>query len=211
MTSNQCKRDIVKGFFEHGVVKINTSVPFVLASGQTSPVYFDHRRIFSQVQLRRLVVKTWAVELLNEFEKRSIRNVSFAGTATAGIAPAFALADYLESSFVYVRSNRKSHGTGQLVEGIIRQGESLVVVDDMVTTGGSLVAACENLRDEGNIPVLATAITSHDRSDSVKNFQRAEVPFFSLFKSREIFSIACQQGLVSEQEEKSVLQWIAQI
>lgn len=197
MLSESTKCEIVRGLFECGVVKVSAEKPFILASGRESSIYLDHRRIYSFPKLRRQVTRAWAIGLMAELERQNVRKVGIAGTATAGIAPAYALADFLESNFVYVRGAAKTHGTSQLVEGDFDLALPYVVVDDMVTTGGSLIDAADKLREAGAKVVLASSITSHALPQANAKFAERNLTFYSLFESGEVFDLALELSLIS--------------
>jgi orotate phosphoribosyltransferase len=201
MIDADLKGEIVKGFFDGGIVKVNFENPFTLASGKKSPLYFDHRRIYSYPKLRKQVTRAWANQLMGELESRNIRNVAIAGTATAGIAPALALADFLEVPFIYVRSAPKSHGTTQCVEGNLQLDRSYVVVDDMVTTGGSIVEAATKLREAGGSVAMLSSITTHNLLAAKKAM--GDNTCFSLLTSLEILDTAHQLSLLSRADLES--------
>jgi len=208
--TQQLKAEIVAGFFRHRVALVNTSEPFRLASGALSPVYLDHRRIFSIPSLREKVALLWADVVRAEVGDASAAGADLvvAGTATAGIAPAYALASKLEARFVYVRSKAKEHGLGRMVEGVWTPGDGCIVVDDMVTTGGSLLEAALRLRDERGEPLLATSITRHDFPKTQQRFDKEGLPLVSCFTSRELFTLAARSGFLSEEDLATVLAWL---
>ena len=208
--NQRLKAEIVAGFFRHRIAMVNTSEPFRLASGSLSPVYLDHRRIFSVPELRGKVVTLWADVVRAEVGDPSVAQADLvvAGTATAGIAPAYALASKLESRFVYVRSKAKEHGLGRMVEGVWAPGDGCIVVDDMVTTGGSLLEASARIRDERGKPLLATSITRHDFARTRERFEKEGLALVSCFTSRELFTLAAQGGFLSEEDLATVLAWL---
>ena len=205
--------ELVQGLFEYGIVSVNTQQPFVLASGRTSPVYFDHRRLFSVPKLRTLALRAWACALEIAFPKLSSpdgQGVVIVGTATAGIAPAFALAQLMQKRFAYVRSQSKAHGMGRMVEGVWKEGDTCLVVDDMITTGKSVLEAVARLRQECGIVMGVTSFNSHPFASTEARFAEAAVPFFSLHKSDELLGMATELGLITEAELQIVLRWYAQ-
>lgn len=205
--------DLVKGFFAHRIIEVNTRTPFVLASGKTSPVYFDHRRIFSLPKLRDAVVHAWAVKLSDALAAQGISSGSeivLAGTATAGIAPAYALAQAMGCAFVYVRSKPKGHGQGRMVEGAFDEvaHRPMVVVDDMVTTGGSLLESVRALRAEGAMLCLATSITRHDFAATRTRFAESSLNLVTLFTTHEIFDTASRLGLLGGDDLRVMMSWL---
>ena len=171
----------------YGVVKIDHKKPFTLASGKISPYYFDHRRIFSVPELRNLIISLWSQKIQKEL-KIPLTDVCFAGTATAGIAPAYALAQANQASFIYVRAQAKSHGTGNLVEGVWDPAQPTIVVDDMVTTGKSLLQAAEQLRSCNTQLIAAACITQQINNDVEFSFQNAGLRCISLFNVNELLN-----------------------
>ncbi len=206
-------KDIIRGFFESNVIRINAQNLFKLSSGQESPIYLDHRKIFSDPALRRLVVQQWAQLIQQEyksyFEKE--KNIVFAGTATAGIAPAYALAEVFSAGFVYVRMKPKEHGLKSLIEGSLPPLAQLIVVDDMVTTGGSILQCAENLRQEGYSVLTSTSISYHHLSKTMSLFKEKEIKLLSLFKTTTILDIAYGMGLVNTKEMQSIMEWLTNL
>jgi orotate phosphoribosyltransferase len=208
MILDETFRDIIKGFFDHGIIQVNMQVPFVLASGKTSPVYLDHRRIFSVPDLRRKVLVRWAHLLNAEHRLSSEPKLVFAGTATAGIAPAFGLAEHFGAGFVYVRSKPKDHGTGGMVEGILPPGSNVVIVDDMVTTGGSLLKAVTALQEKGAQVRLATSVSRHELKQTEQNFAKSHVSLVSLFKTTDIFDTAYRMDILDSKALRAIMAWL---
>lgn len=203
------KQNIIKEMFEHKVVEVNLEKPFVLASGITSPLYLDHRRIFSVPSLRRQLVEAWQEFLVEQVGKISFKDVVFAGTATAGIAPAYALAETCGAAFVYVRSKLKEHGAGRAIEGLFEPEKQHIVVDDMVTTGGSLLRAVDILQNHDVKVLCATSVTSHNFSVMHENFKSRQIKLHGFFTTAEIFDCAYQNGLMNSAQMRAVGEWIA--
>ena len=201
---------LVKGFFEHKIIEVSVDKPFVLASGRESPVYIDHRRIFSVPQLRKKVAHLWAQKILETLRVPSDTNLVVAGTATAGIAPGYALAEELHCGFVYVRSKPKEHGTAKVVEGVWTPGSRVLVVDDMVTTGGSILDAVQKIRDAQGQVVFASSITRHDFPATLDKFTAMHIDLVSVFKTTDIFDTAYKLNLLGSKEMRAVMGWLAQ-
>ena len=194
------KQKVIQEFFDKQIVKVNVSEPFILTSGKTSPVYIDHRKIFSFPMLRDLIFDLWTQVLTQNHPNINYNHVVFAGTATAGIAPAYGLASKLGAGFVYVRSKPKGHGLKALVEGFVPEGSQIIVVDDMVTTGGSILQAVDSLKKEfpHSVVLCATSISRHESESTIKNFQDNHCSLVSLFRVPEIFEIAFNTGLIDK-------------
>ena len=201
---------VVKGFFEHKIIDVSVDKPFVLASGRESPVYIDHRRIFSVPQLRKKVAHMWAQKILETLRVPSDASLVVAGTATAGIAPAYALAEELNCRFVYVRSKPKDHGTAKIVEGVWTPGSKVIVVDDMVTTGGSLLDAVQKMREAQGQVLFASSITRHAFPATLEKFKSQQLDLVSLFKTTDLFDTAYKLNLLGSKELRAVMAWLAQ-
>ena len=203
-------KEIVRGFFEAKVIQININEKFKLSSGKESPLYLDHRRIFSFPKLRKLVVEEWSnligQECQRHFEKE--KNLVFAGTATAGIAPAYALAEAFSAGFIYVRSKHKEHGLKSMVEGTVPHSAHIIVVDDMITTGSSILHCADSLRNEGYKVLTTTSISYHNLDKTVSLFQEKQIGLLSLLKTTDILDVAYGMNLVDGKEMRSIMEWI---
>jgi len=201
---------IVDHFFVENVIKVDQSHPFVLSSGMSAPIYLDHRRAFTNPTLRKLLIQAWADKIEMKLKELKLRpqNIVCTGTATAGIAPALALADYWGVPFVYVRQKPKDHGTQQLIEGAFDPSTLHLVVDDMLTTGNSIVGAVSGLKKMNAKIACATTVTSHCLSLAEVQLSDLSLPFVSLFNTRDILEIAQGLGLISQADLRTVTQWL---
>ncbi|HPX06430.1 MAG TPA: orotate phosphoribosyltransferase, partial [Tenuifilaceae bacterium] len=136
------RNDVVKNLLQINAIKLNPSNPFTWASGWKSPIYCDNRKTLSYPAVRNLICDKFA-----ELIRAKYPNVEvIAGVATGAIAHGMLVADRLNLPFVYIRSAAKKHGLENLVEGDIKSGQKVVVVEDLVSTGMSSLAAVEALR-----------------------------------------------------------------
>jgi orotate phosphoribosyltransferase len=207
---SQQLQSIVDYFFIEKVMQVDAGRPFVLSSGLPSPVYLDHRRAFTNPQLRQRLTQAWAEQIEIQLKEMKLKpqNVVCAGTATAGIAPAMALADYWNASFIYVRQKPKEHGTQQLVEGAFEPSRPHLVIDDMLTTGQSLMRAVDGLKQSGAKVVCATTVTSHGLAIAEAQLKEHSLPYVSLFKTPQILEIAQGLGLISQADLRTVSEWL---
>lgn len=206
-------KEIVKGFFEAKVIQINTTNRFKLSSGKESPIYLDHRKIFSYPKLRKIVMQEWSALIKSEFKSyiEKEKNIVFAGTATAGIAPAYALAEIFSCGFIYVRSKAKDHGLKSTIEGFVPHSANIIVVDDMVTTGGSILHSTDNLRQEGLNILTTTSISYHNLNKTMSLFKEKEVGLLSLFKTTDILDIAYGMNFIDSKEMRSIMEWLTSL
>lgn len=204
---------IVDLFFAEQIIKVNSANPFVLSSGAKAPIYLDHRRAMSSPKLRTLLIQAWAQRIEAKLKELNIRpqNVVCVGTATAGIAPAMALAIHWDASFLYVRQKPKGHGLQQMVEGVFDPGRPHLIVDDMLTTGQSLFKTVDVLHQLDTNSVCATTVTSHGLLSAHRKFDKIKLPFVSLFDTKLILSIAQELGLISQADVRTVASWIEEL
>jgi len=204
--------DMIQGFFEHKIVEINIKNPFLLASGRTSPVYLDHRKIFSHPKLRTGVLQLWSRTLLSYLPPNcDPSTVAIVGTATAGIAPAFGLSTLWNCAFAYVRSQSKGHGLKNTIEGVIPAGAPVIVVEDMVTTGGSVLKACNDVRAAGGNLLFATCISQHRRTETDVLFIENKLSLVNLIKTDLLFEGAQRMNIISTEEAQVVARWLAEL
>jgi orotate phosphoribosyltransferase len=211
------KKELVKLFLEIGALRINTQSPFVLASGKQSPIYFDHRVLMSLVDVRNLLADIWSQEVLEILSVKSIQiqSLVIAGTVSAGIAPAFLLADRLKVQFAYVRTAPKGHGTGKQWEGLqLKSGQTVLLLDDMITTGKSVAGAAMGVTQvcsETNANFLGVScVTRHPFSqtmDFVSSLSQGKL-FHSCFESTQIISLGEKIGLVSASDAQLCYHWL---
>lgn len=220
---------LVDLMFQYGCVCIDTDKGFALAAGGRSPVYLDHRRLFAVPGLRELALDLWTESLQGYLSRVVLKGDRFvaadwviAGTATAGIAPAFGLAARLGCPFAYVRSGNKAHGLGRAVEGAEVGSSRVVVVDDMVTTGSSLLTAAHQLKREGAAVACATSFTTRvarhelawvacgaEVGASAHEPSAAErLDFYAVASLRELLGVARQLAVIRPEQWSEVDRWL---
>lgn len=179
---------IFREFIESGALKVDTDKGFELTSGGRAPVYIDHRALFGHPRARALALDLWVEAVLRNLGPEQLKCSAVAGTATAGIAPAFGLAERMVLPFCYVRSQAKAYGLGRRIEGFLPEGSFAIVVDDMVSTGGSLLAAAQALREsEMNVSVsLLTSFTA--RASTQALLEKEGFSFVCVFTLRELLN-----------------------
>ena len=184
-------------------IKLNTQKPFTWSSGWKSPIYCDNRLSLSYPDVR-LAVKQGLVHAIQEnfFTAESI-----AGVATAGIAHGALVADALDLPFLYVRPKPKEHGMGNLIEGRVVKNQKVVVVEDLVSTGGSSLKAVEALRSAGFKVLGMVSVFSYGFDVASKNFYEADVSLISLSDYGHLLSQAVQEKYVGEDEIISLKAW----
>lgn len=184
-------------------IKLNTSKPFTWSSGWKSPIYCDNRLSLSYPEIRT-TIKEGLVQAIREnfFTAESI-----AGVATAGIAQGALVADAMNLPFLYVRPKPKDHGMENLIEGKITKGQKVVVVEDLVSTGGSSLKTTQALRDAGFQVLGMVSIFSYGFDLATRNFYEANTSLISLSDYTHLISYAQEHKLITNDQLTSLKAW----
>ena len=172
MLADALARDLLR----IGAVAIRPDDPFTWASGRRSPVYTDNRLALSHPDVRDRVADGFAAVVRERFPQAD----AVSATATAGIAPGALLADRLGLPFSYVRSSAKGHGRENRIEGAVEAGQQIVLVEDLVSTGGSALSAAEALRERGADVVAVVAVFTYGFPEADAAFASAGLPLVTL-------------------------------
>lgn len=184
-------------------VKLSPDKPFTWASGWKSPIYCDNRTTLSYPVVRE-IIKNSFVELI----KRKFTGIEvIAGVATGGIPQGVLVSQELNLPFVYVRSAAKGHGMGNLVEGKLTKGAKTVVVEDLISTGGSSVTAIEALRNEGADILGLVAIFTYSFTKASESFGAINCPFFTLSNYNSLLETALETNYITQAQLKSLEEW----
>tara|TARA_R110001592_G_scaffold307299_2_gene580570 strand:+ start:69366 stop:70013 length:648 start_codon:yes stop_codon:yes gene_type:complete len=185
-------------------VKLQPKNPFTWASGIQSPIYCDNRSILSHPSIRTYIRQVLTEKINEQFPKPEI----VAGVATGGIAIGALVAQEMGLPFVYVRSSAKGHGMQNLIEGgTIEQGQSVIVIEDLISTGKSSLLAVKALKEAGANVKGLVAIFSYGFEESVKAFADEKVPFHTLTNYNTLVEHAASLDYVSKDEIESLNAW----
>jgi orotate phosphoribosyltransferase len=184
-------------------VKLKPEDPFTWASGWKSPIYCDNRVALSHPEVRNYVKEKLASLVVEEFRDADL----IMGVATAGIAPGVLVADVLDLPFAYVRPEPKKHGMGNQVEGEMKAGQKVVVVEDLISTGKSSLKAVEAIKAEGGIVLGVVSIFTYQFVEAMENFRTAGVPYFSLGNYQTLIRQALETGYVKPEQMQSLDEW----
>lgn len=196
-------KNIAKMLMEVEAVKLKPEAPFTWASGWKSPIYCDNR-----VTLSSPHVRTYIKEQLAELIKREFPNVTaISGVATGAIAQGALVSDQLALPFSYIRSKAKDHGMENLIEGRISPSDKVVVVEDLISTGGSSLKAVEALRHHGCEVLGMVAIYTHGLETSVKAFEDAGVKLFTLSNYNTVIQEAIASQYITKEQEETLQEW----
>ena len=184
-------------------VKLEPSHPFTWASGWKSPFYCDNRKTLSYPSLRNFVKIEIARLILENFGQAD----AIAGVATGAIPQGALVADELNLPFVYVRSTPKDHGLENLIEGELRPGMKVVVVEDLVSTGGSSLKAVEAIRRDGCEVIGMIASFTYGFDVAVQAFKNAKVNLITLTNYEAVLEVALKTGYITEKDVEILKVW----
>lgn len=184
-------------------IKLNPANPFTWASGLKSPIYCDNRVTLSYPQVRTFIREGFVKMCLDKFGKPDV----IAGVATGGIPQGALVAQELGLPFVYVRSEKKSHGMNNQIEGVINSGQSVVIIEDLVSTGKSSLNAVEALREKGAIIKGMLAIFTYGMDVAAENFKNNKCDVFTLTNYNALIQKAAEENYIRENDLASLLEW----
>lgn len=184
-------------------IKLQPSTPFTWASGWKSPIYCDNRKTLSFPSLRTFV----KIELCHTIQEQFPEANAVAGVATGAIAQGVLVADELGLPFAYVRSKPKDHGMGNLIEGELPEGAKVVVVEDLISTGGSSLKAVEALRSAGFEVVGMVASYTYGFPVAEKAFAEAGVRLETLTDYKHVVEVAAETGYIQPAERQLLSEW----
>lgn len=186
-------KEIAKISLEIGAVKFDPKNPFLWASGYRMPIYNDNRLLLGNSRHRQLIAEGFR-SILNT---KNIAIDVVAGTATGGIAPATSLANLLETPLIYVRPTLKSHGMQNQVEGILLPMQKVVVIEDLISTGGSALKAINAIRETGGQVEHCLSIFSYGFQKAIEQFKNAQCQLHWLTNFQEIIGQAKKNKTIS--------------
>ena len=184
-------------------VKLQPSNPFTWASGWKSPIYCDNRKLMSYPSIRNFIKIQFARIILEKYPQVD----AIAGVATGAIAPGALVADLLGIPFVYIRSTPKDHGLENLIEGDLKPNQKVVVVEDLVSTGGSSLKAVEAIRRDGSDVLGMVAIFTYGFPIAQKSMKEARVELTTLCDYDAILDEALRTDYIDQAELKILQDW----
>lgn len=194
---------IAENLLQIKAIKLQPNNPFTWSSGWKSPIYCDNRKILSYPNVRTFVRQSFTQQILDEFGKPDV----IAGVATGGIAHGALVAQELGVPFIYVRSSAKGHGLQNMIEGDFSEDHNVVVVEDLISTGGSSLKAVEALRDAKLHVKGVVAIFSYGFKQAKKAFEEADCSLKVLSNYDVLIDKALEQGAISKNDMDSLRDW----
>ena len=196
-------RKLASELLRIGAVLLRPNAPFTWASGWHSPIYCDNRRILSDPQLRSKVASWLSEDARKLYPEAEVA----AGVATGAIAHGVLAADRLGKPFVYVRPKPKDHGTGSQIEGVLPEGAKVVVIEDLILTGMSSLAAVKALREAGAEVCGMVAIFTYEFETAMKQFEDADVKLHTLSNYSALIEEASEEGFIKDSDKEMLKQW----
>ena len=203
LTEKNIGLEVASKLLDIEAIKLNIDNPFTWSSGWKSPIYCDNRLSLSYPEIRSFIKKR-----LSDNIKKVYPDVeAIAGVATAGIPQGALIADELDIPFVYVRSKPKGHGMENMIEGKITKGQKVVVVEDLVSTGGSSLKASEALIATGFEVLGMAAIFTYGFDLADKNFEEAGIPLFCLSNYGLLLEEGLKRNYIQESQMELLKDW----
>ncbi len=196
-------KKLAKSLMDIKAVLLRPQEPFTWASGWHSPIYCDNRRILSHPELRAQVAQWLADKAMELYPEAEV----VAGVATGAIAHGVLAADRMQKPFVYVRPKPKDHGTGSQIEGELAPGKKVVVIEDLISTGMSSLAAVKALRDAGAQVLGMVAIFTYGFDLAAQRFEEDKVRLDTLSNYSALVDVASETGYISSAAKTLLHEW----
>ena len=197
------KHVIAERLLEINAVALKPQNPFTWTSGLRSPIYCDNRLTLSFPVVRREIAAGLQKLILENFSEAEV----IAGTATAGIPHAAWVSELMDLPMCYVRSKAKGHGKGNQIEGKVEKGQKVVVVEDLISTGGSVITAVQALREAGCEVLGVVSIFTYGLEKGKQLLREDGITSFSLTDFATLIEVAISKGYVSAENQDSLLSW----
>ena len=195
--------ELAKKLLEIGAVELRPNAPFTLSSGLLSPIYCDNRLTLSFPSVRKLIAELLANKVKEKFPE--VTHIS--GTATAGIPHAAFVSEILDLPMSYIRGESKSHGRKNLIEGLIKEEDQVVVIEDLISTGKSVIKAVNALREKG-IRVLGTAsIFTYELQKGIDQLHRNHIQNHSICTFPVLIEAAIEMNKISQDDVETLRNW----
>lgn len=194
---------VAKMLLETKAVTLSPTNPYKFVSGIISPIYTDNRLLMGY-PLKRKEITIYMAHFMKD---HNLDPEIIAGTSTAGIPPAAWLAELLNLPMIYVRGEKKDHGKGKQVEGVMKKGARILLVEDLISTGKSSLTAVDAIRAEGGKVDTCLAFLDYGFSETAKSYKDKKVTLYTLTRIDDIIAMAQKLGLISQKEQDVIMKW----
>ncbi|MGC9352834.1 MAG: orotate phosphoribosyltransferase [Mariniphaga sp.] len=199
----QTQIEVTKKLLEIDTIKIQPLSPFTWASGWKSPIYCDNRKILSFPETRSFIRNKFVEIIQNKYPEAEV----IAGVATGAIAHGVLVADKLGLPFIYIRSKPKGHGLENLIEGDLKPGQKVVVIEDLVSTGESSLKAAEAVNNFGGEVIGMLSIFTYNFDVAKEKFKKANIELTPLSRYQVLIDTALEAGEISKDQIETLMEW----
>ena len=197
------QKEVAQRLLQINTIKIQPSNPFTWASGWKAPIYCDNRKILSYPETRTYIRDQFVKIIKEHYPEVEV----IAGVATGAIAHGVLVAEALGLPFIYVRSKPKGHGLENLVEGDLKPNQKVVVIEDLVSTGGSSLKAAQAIDNFGGNVLGMVAIFTYNFPQAKENFKKTNLELITLCRYQNLVDIAVEAGDITATEVNSLMNW----
>jgi len=195
--------EVAKRLLAIDTIKIQPETPFTWASGWKAPIYCDNRKVLSFPETRSFICRQFTKLIREKYPNAE----AIAGVATGAIAHGVLVAEALGLPFIYVRAKPKGHGLENLIEGDVQPGTKVVIIEDLVSTGSSSLAAAEAVRNYGAEVLGMLAIFTYNFSLATRNFEEAGIELTTLSNYNLLLKLAHESGEITDEQLESLNNW----
>jgi len=201
--SQELKIEIAKKLLQIKAIKLNVEQPFTWASGWKSPIYCDNRKTYFYPEMRKIITQGFVKTIQEKFNDVEV----IAGVATGAIGYGALVAEAMHLPYVYVRSEPKKHGLENLIEGENPQGKKVVVIEDLISTGGSSLKVVQALRDAQANVLGLTAIFTYQFDTAINAFKDKQCDFYTLSNYETLINSAIEMNYVEQHHLDTLSEW----
>lgn len=203
VNTNQIALEVAGKLLDIEAVALRPHQPFTWTSGIKSPIYCDNRLTMSYPEIRDLIAESFAAIIRSSYPQAEV----IAGTATAGIPHAAFVSQKLGLPMIYVRDKAKGHGKENLIEGLIKPGQKVIVIEDLISTGGSSIKAAQAVQEAGAEPLAVLAIFNYELDKGTQALQGAGLPLQTLSNYASLIEVAIEKGIVKPNDLALLKSW----
>lgn len=203
MTTTTIAEKIASALLSIKAVALRPHDPFTWTSGIKSPIYCDNRLTMSYPEIRDLIAESFASIIREQYPETEV----IAGTATAGIPHAAFVAQKLGLPMIYIRDKAKGHGKENQIEGLVKEGQKVIVIEDLISTGGSSIKAAQAVQQSGAEVLAVLAIFSYQLDRAVNGFEEAGIALQTLSNYSALIDVALREGAIAEGDIALLHSW----
>ena len=197
------KKKVAQILLKVKAVTLSPSKPYKFASGILSPIYCDNRILMSYTKERKKIVNFF----IKTIKENNLNFDVIGGIATSGICWAAWIAEKLKKPMIYIRAKAKEHGKENLIEGKLEKGQKVLIIEDLVSTGGSSLSAVNAVREQGGIVEDCVAIFTYEMEKQKKSFAENKCNLFALSNFTALIDVATKEKYIKEEDREKVLEW----